>query len=122
MHNDPLPVNIDKELLTEALIEREKVESIGIGNRIAIIHATRLILANLERPVATNNFLKKTIIFSAISHKPVNIISLILCPTSHTYFKLISSIYFLLSQNNFMTLLKNGNKRGTIYFVLSDYN
>jgi mannitol/fructose-specific phosphotransferase system IIA component (Ntr-type) len=73
-----LKINKDKEeMLTNAVIQREKIGSTGIGNGIAIPHTRSLVIKELMvaigRPV-------KPIDFGALDKKPVNLVFLLVAP------------------------------------------
>ena len=73
-----LKINKDKEeMLTNAVIQREKIGSTGIGNGIAIPHTRSLVIKELMvaigRPV-------KPIDFDALDKKPVNLVFLLVAP------------------------------------------
>lgn len=73
-----LKINKDKEeMLTNAVIQREKIGSTGIGNGIAIPHTRSLVIKELMvaigRPV-------KPIDFGALDEKPVNLVFLLVAP------------------------------------------
>ncbi len=73
-----LKINKDKEeMLINAVIQREKIGSTGIGNGIAIPHTRSMVVKNLMvaigRPV-------KPIDFGALDKKKVNLVFLLVAP------------------------------------------
>lgn len=73
-----LKINKDKEeMLTNAVIQREKIGSTGIGNGIAIPHTRSLVIKELM--VAIGRPLKP-IDFGALDKKPVNLVFLLVAP------------------------------------------
>ena len=73
-----LKINKDKEeMLTNAVIQREKIGSTGIGNGIAIPHTRSLVIKELM--VAIGRPLKP-INFGAQDKKPVSLVFLLVAP------------------------------------------
>jgi len=73
-----LKINTDKEeMLINAVIQREKIGSTGIGNGIAIPHTRSLVIKELMvaigRPI-------KPINFGALDKKPVRLVFLLVAP------------------------------------------
>lgn len=73
-----LKVDKDKEeMLTNAVIQREKIGSTGIGNGIAIPHTRSLVIKELMVSIGR---LVKPIDFGAQDKKPVNLVFLLVAP------------------------------------------
>lgn len=71
----------DKQSLNDALLEREKLGSTGIGENVALPHAK---MEGLENIVAVFARSIDGIDFDALDQKPVHYICLLLAPTSST--------------------------------------
>jgi PTS system nitrogen regulatory IIA component len=73
-------LNISKdneEMLTNAVIQREKIGSTGIGNGIAIPHTRSLVIKELMVAIGRPT---KPIDFNALDKKPVRLVFLLVAP------------------------------------------
>lgn len=70
----------EAEVCRDALLDRERLGSTGLGKGIAIPHAQ---LAGLERPVALFVRLARPVEFGAADEEPVDLLLMVLMPTDH---------------------------------------
>ncbi len=68
---------INKEEIIQNLVDREKIETTGIGNNVAIPHAR---IKNIQKVYFAFGITKKGADFRALDKKPVNLVFLILGP------------------------------------------
>jgi nitrogen PTS system EIIA component len=111
-------VNLDPQRLLEALRERERLGTTGIGHGIAIPHArlpelTRLfgLFARLDEPVD----------FEALDDQPSDLIFLLLAPDSADTesLKALARISRLLRDPGVQQRLRQAKDRGSVYLVLT---
>lgn len=102
----PLPFDVDKNLLLDLLLQREKLASTGIGSGIAIPHP-RYPIGNLaDGAIITTCFTENKIDFKAIDRAPVFVVFLILSPSTDIHLKFLSRLSYCLRDNSFISLLK----------------
>lgn len=104
-----------KDYLFNEVIQREKIQSTGIGDGIAIPH-TRSEL--VDRLICALGIKKdEGISFNSIDGIPVNILFLFISPEKETgaHLKLLSEISFVLRKRKNRELLKNMTKREEVY-------
>lgn len=94
----------DSDALLKALLEREAVQSTGIGGGLAIPHAT---FAELESPTIVLGLGPKGVDFDSLDKKPVYTVFLLLSPPvgSGTHIKLLARIARLMRQPGFVDQL-----------------
>lgn len=71
-------LGLDSRLVHEAVIERERLGSTGVGEGVAIPHAR---IESLSRPVAGFARLLEPADFEAIDERPADLIVMLLAPT-----------------------------------------
>lgn len=104
--------DIDEKMAYKSLIEREKIETTGIGNGIAIPHAR---IKGIEQCYFSFGISPNKIDFRSVDGKPVNIIFLILFPEkdANTQLYILARLSRLLNNKNFLKKLsasKNGQQ------------
>jgi len=72
-------LQLDAAPLAEAIVQRERLGSTGMGSGIAIPHAR---IAGLSKPFGILARLKRGIDFAAIDGEPVDLVFLLLLPTA----------------------------------------
>ena len=72
-------LHLDAAPLADAIVQRERLGSTGMGDGIAIPHAR---IASLSKPFGMLARLRRAIDFAAIDGKPVDIVFLLLLPTT----------------------------------------
>ena len=110
---------INKEVLLEVLLEREKLGSTGIGHGVAIPHGK---LANLDSIAVAFARSKKGVDFDSADNKPVHIFFLIVAPESSTvvHLKVLAAISKLLKDAAFRGRLTSAVDGEEIYSIISE--
>ena len=72
-------LRLDAAVLADAIAQRERIGSTGMGDGIAIPHAR---IADLSKPFGLLARLRRAIDFAAIDGKPVDIVFLLLLPST----------------------------------------
>ncbi len=94
-----------KESLYESLVARESLMSTGIGKGVAIPHP-RTPLGHADIPaVITTCFLKKPVDYNAVDKKPVNVLFVLVCPSSKYHLHLLARLSFCLRDEDFLKFL-----------------
>ncbi len=108
-----------ERVIFDVLLERERLGSTGVGQGIAIPHGripglTRLhgLFARLERPIP----------FESIDDQPVDLIFLLLAPTSAgaDHLKALARISRLLRERAICEKLRGTDKADALYALLTD--
>ncbi|HOL66925.1 MAG TPA: PTS sugar transporter subunit IIA [bacterium] len=107
-----------KEIL-EALVEREKLGSTGIGQGIAVPHAKTDQIDNL---VGALGISRKGVHFEALDGEPVNIIFLVLAPSRATgiHLKALAKIARLLKDRVFRQSLKEASTASEALKIIAE--
>ncbi len=99
-----------KELkkIREAVFEREKIMSTGVGKGLAIPHGKA---AGIEQTYAAFAILKEPVDYEAIDDQPVNMIFLLVGPQASNSFhiKMLSRISRLMNNSDFRDRLRQCN-------------
>jgi len=90
----------DEKAVLEAVLERERVMSTGMGDGVAIPHAKT---DGVDELVAAFGITKKEVDFASIDEKPVRLIFLLVGPTTQTgpHLKALSRISRLMHREEF---------------------
>ena len=72
-------LRLDAAVLADAIAQRERIGSTGMGDGIAIPHAR---IADLSKPFGLLARLRRAIDFAAIDGQPVDIVFLLLLPSA----------------------------------------
>ena len=107
----------DKNEALQALLDREKNGSTGIGNGVAVPHAR---LANLSDVIFYVGISKQGIDFSSLDKKPAHIIVLLLTPVSDigTSLKILANIARMINDKYFTDQLMRVSTDEELYTVL----
>lgn len=111
-------VNLDPQRLLEALMERERLGTTGIGHGIAIPHAR---LAELKHLVGLFARLDEPVDFEALDDRPSDLIFLLLAPDSANAesLKALARISRLLRDPNVQQRLRQEKDRDAVYRMLT---
>ena len=112
-----LPEEIDREFLYEVLLAREDLGSTAVGDGIAIPHVRNPVLLHV-RPAVALCFLEMPIQFGALDGKPVEILFVIVAPTSRTHLRLLSRLSAALHDPGVREVLKRRGSPHEIAAVL----
>jgi nitrogen PTS system EIIA component len=110
--------HLDPQRLLEALMERERLGTTGIGHGIAIPHAR---LAELKRLVGLFARLDEPVDFEALDDRPSDLIFLLLAPDSADAesLKALARISRLLRDPNVQRRLRQEKDRNVVYQMLT---
>ena len=100
-----LPDEVDREFFYEVLLARENLGSTAVGDGIAIPHVRNPILLHVRSAVALC-FLEKPIPFGALDGNPVEILFVIVAPTSRSHLQLLSRLSAALHDAEFRRVLR----------------
>lgn len=109
----------DKQELFDAIIEREKIMTTGVGNGIAIPHCK----TSKSPEFAVSLGLKKDgVDFSAIDDKPVKIVFLLTGPENNPslHIKLLSRISRLMSSEDLRSQLLDSSDSEEVFNLISE--
>ncbi len=104
----------DSEAMLQALLEREKLGSTGIGDGVAIPHGK---MKGIDHILCAFGRSKKGINFDAVDRKPVHILFLLLAPeeAAGLHIKMLSRISRILRDPSFRTRLIEQDDSGLLY-------
>jgi mannitol/fructose-specific phosphotransferase system IIA component (Ntr-type) len=107
----------DKNEALQALLDREKNGSTGIGNGVAVPHAR---LVKLTEVILYVGISKQGIDFSSVDRKPAKIIVLLLSPVSDigTSLKILANIARMINDRYFTDQLLRVSTDDELYSVL----
>lgn len=107
----------DRDQLVNALLDREKLGSTGIGDNVAIPHTK---LKELNDILAVFGRSKEGIEFDSLDGKPVHFVCLLVAPEDSvgTHLKALAKISRLLKSNSFRTTLLNAETGDDIYQII----
>jgi nitrogen PTS system EIIA component len=110
---------LDGREVFETLLQRERLGSTGIGERIAIPHGK---LARLDRLFGLVARLEKPIDFEAVDGEPVDIVFLLLAPADAgaDHLKALARIARLLREPGICDRIRAARDASALYAVLSN--
>ena len=111
----------EPEVLKDALFEREKLGTTGVGGGIAMPHARSASIKDLSVAFFRS---EKGIEFNAVDNKPVNIIFMLLAPISSggPYLKLLAKISRLLRSDEFRDALVDAPTAAKVMEIIQEYD
>jgi len=101
-----IPFDVDKNLLYDMLLQREKLASTGIGSGVAIPHPRYPIENFVGSTIITTCFTEKKIDFKSIDGAPVFVVFMMLSPSTDMHLKFLSRLSYFLRNDSFISLLK----------------
>lgn len=109
---------VDAEVILEALLQRERLGTTGLGGGIAIPHARIPELANFTAFFAR---LAKPVDFEAVDGEPVDLVFLLLAPQAAgtDHLKALARIARLLRDPELCTVLRTSTDRAKIRAILT---
>lgn len=102
-----LSVEMDREVLLDELLQREKLASTGIGNGVAIPHPRHPMEHFPPGGMIATCFPKKEISFNSLDGKPVFILFIMLSINTKLHLNMLSRLSFCLRDNDFISFLKS---------------
>ena len=110
---------LDAQELREALSERERLGTTGIGGGIAIPHAK---LPGLDHLVGLFARLDKPVDFDAVDDRPVDLIFLLLAPDNSAaeHLKALARVARLMREEGVCLRLRRQDDADAVYHLLAD--
>jgi len=110
---------VPERAIFEALLERERLGSTGIGDGVAIPHAK---LSGLDRLYGLFARLERPIDFEAIDGRPVDLVFLMLAPDAAgaRHIKALARVARLLRDRAVCEMLRGADSADALYAVLTD--
>jgi PTS system nitrogen regulatory IIA component len=96
-----LPDEVDREFVLRVLLARERLQSTGIGDGIAIPHVRNPIVLHVSRPMIMLCFMDRVIDFDALDGKPVFALFSLISPTVRAHLRMLSRLAFALNDAGF---------------------
>ncbi|HET9033349.1 MAG TPA: PTS sugar transporter subunit IIA [Dokdonella sp.] len=118
---DLLACSVDeRQLIVEALRDREKLGSTGIGRGVAIPHAR---IAGLAGPRAALMQLEQPLPFDAIDGQPVDLVAAMLAPehSPEEHLLLLAELAELFSQEVLTTAMRNATTGSALRAELAEF-
>lgn len=111
--------SIDRERALQALLDREKLGTTGIGHGVAIPHGRIKGLSELKVFFGRS---RKGVNYSSMDNLPVHLVFLIMAPenSAAAHLKVLASISHLLKSQDFRTRLMIANDRSEIYRIITE--
>lgn len=109
-----LPESVNRDVLLQFLIAREKLGSTAIGNGIAIPHVRNPVVVHSEKPQISLFFLENSVDFGALDGEPVSKIFLILSPNIKCHLALLARLMFVLKDESVLKTLRGISSRNDI--------
>jgi PTS system nitrogen regulatory IIA component len=107
----PLPPSVDRELVIDVLLARERTSSTAIGDGIALPHVRQPVVAPGGRSAVSVSYLRAPIDFGAPDGKPVGTVFLIVSPTVRAHLQMLAHVARALLDPGFRGAL---DRRGSV--------
>lgn len=103
----PLPESFNRAALCQALLDREALQSTGIGDGIAFPHPRNPDAFSFPAPIVLCAFLRQPVEFHAIDARPVRILFCPLSPSTRIHLHLLSRLSYALRNADFRALVQS---------------
>ena len=100
------PMEISKDEIISALLNREEMMSTAIGQGIAIPHPRNPMIANINDASVSICFLKEPVDFGALDGRPVQTLFILLTSSPRRHLEVLSQISYLCHLDDFRALLE----------------
>jgi len=110
-----LPASADSAQIQKRLYERELITTTGVGNGIAFPHCRELALPGLLSPMIALGFLEQAVDFLAVDRKPVNVLFVLLSPSSSSSIRIMSRLAHAVQRPSFVQLLREEASREALF-------
>ncbi len=110
----PLP-DEHRDLVLERLLQREELSSTGIGGGVAVPHPRNPLSDIVPAPMISTCFLERAVDFGAVDGQPVQILFVLLAPTTKAHLKLLARLAFCLRDRTFLQLLQEAPERDRFF-------
>jgi PTS system nitrogen regulatory IIA component len=116
----PLPEDVDREFLAEALLARENLGTTAIGDRIAIPHVRNPIVFHIGSPVLSLCFLDHPVDFGALDGVGVDTVFTLMTPTVRSHLHLLSRLGYALHLPDLRKIITPGSTAGQIMSAFAE--
>jgi len=100
--------------ILDALLDREELNSTGIGNGIAIPHTRNRLDIGIPEPYVAVFFLDAPLEFSAVDEEKVYVLFMIFTSTVKEHLKMLSKISFILQHSKINEILQQRNQKNNL--------
>jgi PTS system nitrogen regulatory IIA component len=100
-----LPAHVNRGVILEMLLAREKLGSTGIGDGFAIPHVRDPIVLRVPQPQVTLYLLERQIEFGALDQRPVHTLFLAVTPTIKSHLLILSRLATVLHEEAVRTAI-----------------
>ncbi len=111
-----------REPLYQKLLEREALNSTGIGKGIAIPHPRTPFLEIIEAPVIATFFLEQPVNYRAIDDQMVFVLFMLLSSSVKEHLQLLSKLAYCVRDNGFFEFLKTVPDETKILSRIKDFD
>lgn len=115
-----LPKDRRPELLSR-LLEREALTSTGLGSGVAVPHPREPMTEGPEAALIVTGFLEEPVAYRAIDDRPVFVLFLLLCPTTHVHLHLLSRLAFCLRDPALFRFLQTRPRQGELLERIAEF-
>ncbi|HEX2866363.1 MAG TPA: PTS sugar transporter subunit IIA [Ignavibacteriales bacterium] len=112
--------DIDRNVITELLISREKMMSTAIGNGISLPHPRIPIILGREKPLVCFFFPEKPLNIESVDGEAVHTLILLVSQTIKQHLYMLAHLSWLLSKEEFRLALKNRKAAGEVLKLVSE--
>lgn len=112
---------VSSKVVTDALTQREKLCSTGLGQGVAIPHGR---IKGLKAPLGAFVRMAKPIAFDAPDTKPVGLIFILLVPeqANETHLQLLSELATMFSDREFRDALGSASDAHALHSLFAEWN
>ncbi|MEI8126015.1 MAG: PTS sugar transporter subunit IIA [Parachlamydiaceae bacterium] len=113
-------LNLDADVISDLLIDREQLQSTALGSGIAIPHTRDFLLSN-HFDVVTVVLLKKPIEYGALDGKPIHTLFFLFASDDKKHLHLLAKIAHLSSQPGIHALLQSHPSRDVLLEYVKEW-
>ncbi|SCA62810.1 Uncharacterized protein SCG7086_AE_00010 [Chlamydiales bacterium SCGC AG-110-P3] len=113
-------LDLDAAVLSDLLLDREKLMPTGLSNGVGMPHA-RDFLLDSHKDVVVLAFPKEPIDYGALDGKPVHSLFFLFASQDKTHLHLLAKIAHLAGQDNALKLLKSKPDQKTIFNYIKEW-
>jgi nitrogen PTS system EIIA component len=104
-HLPGVPATVDRAMLTELLVGRERLASTAVGDGIAIPHPRDPLIVRVDAPRVLLCFLAQPVDFGAVDGRPVRVLFALLAPSVRQHLQTLAKLAFVLHDGTLRALL-----------------
>ena len=109
-----IPASVDRRLLDELLVARERLAPTAVGEGIAIPHPRDPVVVPTEQPLVLLALLRRPVDFRALDGRPVQVLFLLLSPSVRQHLRMFARLAFALHDETLKRLLRDAASRESI--------